>query len=163
MLEEILGRWSVIGFIDQTGRQEFFDAIGELIAFEFRGLAPRDLEDDLGRGQVRVGGITVEHLVEGDTEGPDVGLGIVEFTIGDDLGSHPVGRADEGRSFVVGRLEWGGDTKVAEEDTIGIGEKDVGRLDVTMDDILTMEIVEADQSFSNDQLSILFIDLPRFQ
>jgi hypothetical protein len=74
--------------------------------------------------------ILVGELEYGDTEPPDVGFGVVRLCE-DDLGRHPVGCADKGGSFGGGRggeEEWGRDAKVAEDDSRGGGEEDVGSL-----------------------------------
>lgn len=98
---------------------------------------------------VQVWRLTLNHLDGHDTETPNVDLGTVLFAR-DDLGSHPVRGSDHGRSLCGGLAQLSAKTKVGELDASVEREKDVIRLDITVNDVLRVQVLEAEEGLQNN-------------
>ena len=96
-----------------------------------------DLVEDLHRARGLERGPAGEHLVQGGTQGVDVGGGanLVDLPPGL-LGGHVAGRADHlaGEGVAVGDFEPLGQPEVGDLGDPGAVEQDVGRLEVAMHD-----------------------------
>jgi len=103
-------------------------------------LAARDLEHERGHVLGVEGVLQRRHLVHAAAERPHVRLGVVGL-VGEELGTHVVGRADDCGGHVVGALEHSGNAQVAHLDDLVLGQEDVLRLQVSVQDVLLVHVL----------------------
>lgn len=89
----------------------------------------------------RIGWFSINHLHRRDTERPDVRLEVISSLL-DNLWRHPEGRTDEcvPLRFDIGELCR--DSEVCQFNLASMREKNVCRLDVSMDLSFVMQIVQ---------------------
>ena len=97
---------------------------------------------------VEVGRLPLGQLDARDPQRPHVHLAVVLTLVHgeDDLGGHPVGRADK----AVGGAGDGSGAEVGQLDAALIGQEDVASFDVAMDPALEVEVGEAGKAPSAD-------------
>jgi hypothetical protein len=161
VLQQVPGGGAVVGVFDQALRDKVFELLAEL-ALEARRRVLGDVEEDLHGVHVRVGRLAEGQLDGGDAERPDVGLEVVAGLL-DHLGSHPEGGADEGVALRLHVGQLGSDAKVGQLNLAGLGEEDVGGLDVAVDFAFGVEIVEAEEELAADDGDLDLVEGARFQ
>lgn len=82
------------------------------------------------------------HFDSHDAQRPDINLWSVLLLL-DDFGSHPVRRTDHGCALGFGFSEFGTEAEVGDFDVAARVKKDVVGFDVTMDDVLLVQVVQA--------------------
>lgn len=90
---------------------------------------------------IRIGRFAAGELEGRDAERPDVDA-LVVLVLGNDLRGHPVGRPDKGFALRLLRRQLRRDAKVGQFDLAFIGEKNIRRLDVTVDLALAVEVIQ---------------------
>ncbi len=103
--------------------------------------AADDLHPECGETVGVEGRLEGAHLVEDDSEGPDVGFETVGLAL-DDLGRKVVRSAHDGVGLGEGVFEDASDAEVAELDVVLAGEEDVLRLQVAVQDLLLVTVLQ---------------------
>lgn len=112
VLDELIRRRTALDIHAETHRQESFQLLTELLGFLQPGsTVGGDEVEGLERLLVQVRRLRLDQLNGHDTERPDIDLGAVLLLL-DNLGSHPVGRADHGGAFGLGFGQLGAETKI---------------------------------------------------
>lgn len=99
-----------------------------------------DCEQSWHRLQVVIRRFALQELNDCAAQTPDIrrGCGAREF---DNLGRHPVGRANDLRLLVWTCQRTSRDSKVCQLDLSIFGGQDVGAFDIAMNDTLVVEVV----------------------
>lgn len=87
-------------------------------------------------------GLKLGQVVDGTTDGPDVYFEVVGLLL-DDLGREVEWGPDSGIVLEGSALHDFGDAEVAELDLPSLGEEDVEAFDVSVDDVLRVEVFHA--------------------
>jgi hypothetical protein len=144
-LQEFVGEEFVCGGAGtdvnaETDAEEGFEFFGEFLWFlQARGAISRDEVKGLERFLVQVGGFRFDHFNGHDTQGPAIDLGAVFFLL-DNFGGHPVGGADHGGALILGFGELGTEAEISDFDVADTIQEDVVRLDISVDDVLAVEM-----------------------
>ena len=127
---------SVRLFLGETSLDEEDKVVAESLRLQdLGGIAVNDALELLEDGVPgRVGEATVGDLDEGDAETPDIAANVVLLGEGESLGRH-VGLASGVASFGDAVHQLTGDPEVAELDSPLPVKQDVGRLDVSVNDL----------------------------
>lgn len=143
MLAELLGGGATLDIDTEADAQERLELLGQLLGLlEARGAVGGDQVQSLEGLLVEVRRLGLDHFDRHDAEGPDVDFAAVLLLL-DDLGRHPVGRADHGGAFGALLGEFGAEAEVGDFDCASRGEEDVVGFDVAVDDVLAVEVDEA--------------------
>ena len=118
----------------------------QLLTQPFRPLQPRrpirrNQPQRLQRLFIQIRRLAFNHFNRHDAETPHVDFGAV-FLLLDDFGGHPVGRADHGGAFGFLLGEFGAEAEVGDFDGAGGGEEDIVGFDVSVDDVLVVQVFE---------------------
>jgi hypothetical protein len=108
--------------------------------------------DQIERAQGRLGQVwrlALNHLDRHDTQTPDVDFAAVFFAC-DNLGSHPVWCADHGRTLHVRLVNLGAETEIGQLDVAIHAEQNVVRLDVSVDNTLGVQELQAVKRLAAD-------------
>lgn len=92
---------------------------------------------------IEVRRLSLNHLNSHDSQRPDIDLGTV-FLLLDDFRCHPVGSSDHGCALGFRFGELGAEAEVGDFDVAAGVEEDVVGFDVAVDDVLLVEVVEAE-------------------
>lgn len=139
---QLLRRRAALDVHAKTHAEESLQLLRQLLRLLQPGRAVRgDQVEGLQGLFVEVGGLGLDHLDGHDAEGPDVDLGAVLLLL-DDLGRHPVGRTDHGGALGALLGELGAEAEVCDLDVAAGGEEDVVGLDVSVDDVLGVQVHE---------------------
>jgi hypothetical protein len=162
VLQQLFRRGPAIRILNQALCYEVLECLAEFLAFETGRRRFRDVEEHLHWVGARVRGFSIGHLHGRDTQRPDVSLEVISSLL-DHLGRHPERGPDKSVAlrFDVGQLRC--DPKVGQLDFAGLGEKDVGGFDITVDLPFAMEIVEAQQELAADDGNVRFAEDTGFE
>ena len=156
-LQNLLRTCPILDLHRQTLAQKDLQLLTQLIRIlQCRRAVGRNQEKRFEGFFVEVRGFGFDHLNGHDAEGPHVDFGAVFFLL-DDFGGHPVGSADHGGAFGFLVGQFGAETEVGYgRFSVGGGgnsrmeltdfniatsaEEDVVAFDVTVDDILAVEV-----------------------
>lgn len=143
VLEQLVGRGTALDVGTETDGEEGLEVLAERLWLLERGRAVGGNQiERLERLFVEVRRLVLDHLDGHDAETPDVDLGAVLFLL-DDLGRHPVGRADHGGALVALLGQFGAEAEVGDFDGAARGEEHVVGFDVAVDDVLAVQVDEA--------------------
>jgi len=143
MNSELLSSSTTLDVDAETDTQESLEFLRQLLRFlESRGTIGGDQVERLQRLFVQVRRFTFDHFDCHDAEGPDVDFRAVFFLL-DDLRRHPVGCTDHGGTLGTLLCQLGAEAKIGNLDISSGREKDVVGLDVSMDDVLRVEVDES--------------------
>eukprot|EP00951_Prasinocladus_malaysianus_P010835 scaffold79844_cov39-Prasinocladus_malaysianus.AAC.1 len=87
------------------------------------------------------------HLIEHNPKGPHVALFVVRLVFAE-LRAQIEGRPQDGPAEVGVVAEGAGDAEVAQHDVTGLREEEIQSLDVTVDDLLAVQVVQGQQSLT---------------
>jgi hypothetical protein len=140
---QLLCRRTALHVHAQTYTQEGFQFFAQLLWLLESGRAVRGNEvQRLQRLLIQVRWLGLNHLDRHDTKRPDVDLVAVLFLL-DNFGRHPVRRADHGGALVSLLSKLGTEPKIRDLDRAPRRKKHVVRFDITVDDVLAMQVNEA--------------------
>ena len=167
MLEHPPRRGPAFRLLLQTAFDEILEAIPPLdvvlrLVFQLRDRLPHDIREQIDEAGARLhfgavgreGEAVLRDLQKGDAERPYVRRDGVGLSL-DALRGHIVGCADEGSGFALG-AEFAGYAEVAELDLAVAAEEDVGRFDVTVNDLAGVEVGESVEDTFGDLAKDLF-------
>mmetsp|Transcript_6196 Transcript_6196/g.10094 ORF Transcript_6196/g.10094 Transcript_6196/m.10094 type:complete len:286 (+) Transcript_6196:177-1034(+) len=152
MLEELSARGALV----RHHAGALLDKVLELGRHRIRifvrrsSLGHNQKESAHGGGFVHVGRLAFAHLDGHHTGAPDVDLDTVGFGL-DDLGGHPVGRSDDRQSLCLLLVQLCSISEISDLDATVEGDHDVVGLDITMDDLLFVQVAETSDGLSQDQ------------
>jgi len=112
------------------------------VARQFRVFTLDDLLGQLMEGLGVEGRLESGHLVEEDTERPDVGLKVVSFTL-DDLRGQVVGGSYDGLGCRAGVREHTGDSEISELHNTAFSQENVLGLKITMENLLVVSVLDS--------------------
>ena len=139
---KLLCSGSALDINTQADTQECLELLGQLLwLLEAWGSVCGDEVEGLQWLFVEVWWLGLDHLDGHDTQGPDIDLGTV-FLLLDDFWSHPVRSTYHGGTLVAGVGQLGTETKIGNLDIATGREKNVVGLDVTVNNLLRVEVDE---------------------
>lgn len=139
MIEHFDEGQPVVAFVDEDFVDEVFVFVGQ--ARLESDLAPHDFVADFARMHTREGGAAMDELVEKDAQRPNVQSVIVVLVL-DHFRSHILEGAAEGVPLLhVIRLD--APAEIADLDDVALLDQNVLRLDVSVDQALLVQIVNA--------------------
>lgn len=140
MPAQLLRRRSTLNVDAQANTQESLELLTQLLRLlQPRRAVRRNQIKRLERLLVQIRRFGLDHFDGHDAERPDVDFGAVFFLL-DDFGGHPVGSADHGGAFGALLGEFGAEAEVGDFDVAAGGEEDVVGFDVTVDDVLGVQV-----------------------
>jgi hypothetical protein len=131
VLQQVLGRRSLIRILDQAFRDEILELLAILSPFKSGSRHLRDLHEHLHWMFPRIGRFPVDQFYRRDPQGPDIRFEVVSRLLYH-FWRHPERRAHKRVSQGPDIDELGGDTEVGEFHFSGLGQEDVGCFDVSM-------------------------------
>ena len=160
MLQQLVGRCATSNVDAETHGQEGLELLAKFLGFLQARRTVRGNEIKcLQRLFVEVGRLRLDHFNRHDTKRPNVDLWAV-FLLFDNLRCHPIRRSNHGGSLRFGFGEFGTETEIScaalvadtcwtqkilltDLDVAASIEEDIVTLDVTMDDVLLMQMLKA--------------------
>ena len=154
-LEEFHPLDSLLGVFGEDSSEKLFGFGGDE---DFRGhleLGFLQYFDQFGDGVRFEGAVSVEHFVEDDADGPNIGLVGVDLAV-EDFGGHVDGGAQHGFRH-LGFLETFAEAEITNfEDAIV--EEDVIGLEVPMHDVVLVEDLEGFEELFEDEEGFFFLE-----
>lgn len=145
---QFLGGSTTLDIDTETDTEESLELLAQLLRLlQARCTIGGDKVESLQRLFVEVRWLALDHLDGHDTQRPNIDLGTILFLL-DDFRRHPVGCTDHGGTFgaIVGQL--GTETEIGNLDVAARGEENVVGLDISVDDLLAVEVDETLASLS---------------
>ncbi len=143
VLEEFLSTGSATDVDTKADGQEGLEVLAEALwVLQAWSSVGGDQVECLEWLLVKVWRLGLNHLNSHDTQGPNVDLWSILLLL-DNLRSHPVRCTDHGGTLGFRLGELGTETEVGNLDMSTRIEKDVIRLDITMDNTLLMQVIQS--------------------
>ena len=155
VLEELFGRWSFVRVLGETLGDEVLERVRPSTA-DRRWALLDDIQNYPMLGLIDIGRVTVCHLHCEDAQTPDVDTSLISSFSFNKLWRHPAHCADFTRASISLLSELSGVAKVSKFDLAISVDKDVVRFDISMNDMLLMQVVESKQSLTEHISATVF-------
>lgn len=156
MSEKLVGRSTATDVNAETDTQEGLEFLAQLLGLLQAGGAIGGNKVQRFQGLlVQVRRLGLDHLNSHDTQRPTVNLGTVLLLL-DNLGCHPVRGTHHGGTLALGLGKLGTKAKVSDFDVADTVEENVVTLNITVNDVLAMQVGQPLASLQTISISEMF-------